>query len=179
MNSQITFTIVILENCLLHENRDTDMEVLSDELTNRIWDMLYDEFKFKPSINNDGKEWISIPYENRVFKLNSIWIEEQESMINSFFEALVAGEMFALDWQHDCFSFSPKEHIPYEFEYYDDERNCNVVFPTYYPNGDYYMFFDKEWKNGLLGHPWRKEIIVIGKELISKFEDNKKVLDLR
>ncbi|MBQ1720703.1 MAG: DUF2716 domain-containing protein, partial [Lachnospiraceae bacterium] len=42
-----------------------------------------------------------------------------------------------------------------------------------------YMFFDKEWKYGLLGHPWRKEIIVIGKELISKFEDNKKVLDLR
>ena len=179
MNSQITFTIVMLENCLLHENRDTDMEVLSNELTNRIWDMLYDEFKFKPSINNDGKEWISIPYENRAFKLNSIWIEEQESMINSFFEALVAGEMFALDWQHDCFSFSPKEHIPYEFEYYDDERNCNVVFPTYYPNGDYYMFFDKERKYGLLGHPWRKEIIVIGKELISKFEDNKKVLDLR
>lgn len=169
----------MLENCLLHENRDTDMEVLSNELTNRIWDLLCDEFKFKPSINNDGKEWISIPYENRVFQLNSIWTEEQESMINSFFEALVAGEMFALDWQHDCFSFSPKEHIPYEFEYYDDERNCNVVFPTYYPNGDYYMFFDKEWKYGLLGHPWRKEIIVIGKELISKFEDNKKVLDLR
>ena len=60
-----------------------------------------------------------------IFQLNSIWTEEQESMINSFFEALVAGEMFALDWQHDCFSFSPKEHIPYEFEYYDDERNWN------------------------------------------------------
>ncbi|MBQ5386747.1 MAG: DUF2716 domain-containing protein, partial [Lachnospiraceae bacterium] len=78
------------------------MKVLSGELTSKIWDMLYDEFKFKPSINNDGKEWISIPYENRVFKLNSIWTEEQESMINCFFEALVAGEMFALDWQHDC-----------------------------------------------------------------------------
>ncbi len=57
----------MLENCLLHENRDTDMEVLSNELTNRIWDLLCDEFKFNPSVNDDGKEWISIPYEKGFF----------------------------------------------------------------------------------------------------------------
>jgi hypothetical protein len=53
-----------------------------------------------------------------------------------------------------------------------------VYFPTYYPNGDYYFFFDKEWKYGLFGHPWRNQIIVIGKELIDMFEKNKNILNV-
>lgn len=154
------------------------MEIISKEIKNIIWDKIYNEYKFHPSTIDDGIDWISIPYENKEFKLDSIWNNEQESLVNGFFEELVDGDMYAFDWQHDCFVFSPKEHIPFEYEYHDDDRNCNVYFPTYYPNGDYYLFFDKEWKYGLLGHPWRRQIIVIGKELISKFEDNKNILKI-
>lgn len=154
------------------------MKVISDELTNELWDMLFDKYRFNPNINDDGEDWISIPYDNKVYTLNYVWTKEQETMINTFFENLVNGEMFALDWQHDCFIFSPKEHIPFQYEYHDSERDCQVYFPTYYPNGDYYFFFDKEWKYGLFGHPWRNQIIVIGKELIDMFEENKNILNI-
>ena len=30
------------------------------------------------------------------------------------------------------------------------------------PNGDYYFFVSKDWSVGLYGHPWRKELIVVG-----------------
>ena len=155
------------------------MEIISEGLTNELWDMFYNNFGFNPNIHNDDQNWISVPYENKKFKLNKLWIAEQEALINSFFEDLVEGEMYALDWQHDCFSFSPKEHITFQYEYHDHERNCHVYFPSYYPNGDYHMFFDKNWNYGLLGHPWRNQIIVIGKELIKKIENNKDKLDLQ
>ena len=154
------------------------MNIISDELTKELWDLIYDDFGFHPSFHDDGEEWISVPYENKRFRLDKVWTEEQEALINGFFENLVEGDMFALDWQHDCFAFSPREHIPFGFEYEDHERDCHVYFPTYYPNGDYHMFFDKEWKCGLLGHPWRNQIVVIGKQLISKFEENQSKLDL-
>lgn len=41
---------------------------------------------------------------------------------------------------------------------------CQVYFPTYYPNGDYHLFFDKEWRN---------EVVIIGSELIKGFENKK------
>lgn len=89
------------------------------------------------------------------------------------FEELTDDEMYALDWQHDCFIFSPKEHIPFGYEEYDLDRNCQVYFPTYYPNGDYHVFVDKEWKYGLFGHPWKHEIVVMGEKLMEMFEKEK------
>ena len=38
---------------------------------------------------------------------------------------------------------------------------------------------DKEWKYGIFGHPWRNEIIVMGKELLEKFESNLETLGLK
>jgi hypothetical protein len=31
---------------------------------------------------------------------------------------------------------------------------------------------------GIFGHPWRNEIIVMGKELIKRFEKNREILGL-
>ena len=93
-------------------------------------------------------------------------------------EELVSDKTYAFDWQHDCFTFSPKEYIPCDYEYYDTNRKCTVYFPTYYPNGDYHLFFDSDWKYGIFGNPWKKEIIVMGKNLIKKFESNKTNLNI-
>ena len=82
-------------------------------------------------------------------------------------------KMYALDWNHDCFEFSPMEDISMNYNYYDPDRQCQVYFPTYYPDGDYYFFIDSTWDCGIFGHPWRNEIIVTGKELIKRFEKNK------
>ena len=59
------------------------------------------------------------------------------------------------------------------FEYFDETRECNVYFPTYYPDGDYHFFFDKNFEIGLFGHPWLREVFVLGEKLIQKFDSNK------
>ncbi len=87
--------------------------------------------------------------------------------------------MYALDWKSDCFLFNPNERIPTGFEFYDDSRNCNVYFPEYYPDGDYHFFVSKDWALGLYGHPWRKELIVTGEELILAIEKNLTELGLK
>lgn len=53
-----------------------------------------------------------------------------------------------------------------------------MYFPTYYPNGDYHLFFDPDWNYGIFGNPWKKEIIIMGKILIEKFESNKTNLNI-
>lgn len=148
------------------------LNIISNDTEKFLWNKMYDVYKFKPGTNHQC-EWIQIPCESKVYYKDTHWTAEQESIINSCFEELTDDEMYALDWQHDCFTFLPKEHIPFEYEEYDSDRKCQVYFPTYYPNGDYHVFVDKEWKYGLFGHPWEHEIVVMGEKLIEMFEKEK------
>ena len=148
------------------------MHVITNEgLYRTIWDKIYSDYSFHPSIDSHGK-WLKPEVAFRTYKLGKIWNEEQEAVINSILCEVIGKEMYALDWHHDCFLFDPSERIPTGYEYYDSERKCNVYFPEYYPNGDYHFFVSKDWTFGLYGHPWRKELIVVGEELISAIEKN-------
>ena len=153
------------------------MKIIPQNTENLLWNKLYNEYKFTPKIHGQF-EWIKIPIENKTYHKDTPWSDEQEHLINSFLEELVSDEVYAFDWQHDCFLFSPKEYIPFNYEYYDTNRKCNVYFPTYYPNGDYHLFFDPDWNYGIFGNPWKKEIIIMGKILIEKFESNKTNLNI-
>ena len=153
------------------------LKIIPQNTENLLWNKLYNEYKFTPKIHGQF-EWIKIPIENKTYHKDTPWSDEQEHLINSFLEELVSDKMYAFDWQHDCFTFSPKEYIPCDYEYYDTNRKCTVYFPTYYPNGDYHLFFDSDWKYGIFGNPWKKEIIVMGKNLIKKFESNKTNLNI-
>ena len=130
------------------------MKIIPQNTENLLWNKLYNEYKFTPKIHGQF-EWIKIPIENKTYHKDTPWSDEQEHLINSFLEELVSDKMYAFDWQHDCFTF-----------------------PTYYPNGDYHLFFDSDWKYGIFGNPWKKEIIVMGKNLIEKFESNKTNLNI-
>ena len=87
-------------------------------------------------------------------------------------------EMYALDWQHDCFRFSTDEDIPYWLHWYDLKREVMVYFPCYYPDGDYHFFISTDLSAGFLGHPWRHELCVFGESLIQAFDEHKQELDL-
>ena len=152
------------------------MKIIPQNTENLLWNKLYNEYKFTPKIHGQF-EWIKIPNENKTYHKDTPWTDEQEYLINSFLEELVSDEVYAFDWQHDCFLFSPKEYIPFDYEYYDTNRKCNVYFPTYYPNGDYHLFFDPDWNYGIFGNPWKK-VIIMGKILIEKFESNKTNLNI-
>lgn len=151
--------------------------ILDKNVYNDIWDNIYKKFKFKPSVDTNVKPFeFDIDYKS--YKLKSVWNEEQEKIVNNIFKQISNDEIYALDWQHDCFEFNPKEEIPLDYQYHDNKRDCEVYFPSYYPNGDYYFFISKDFSYGLLGHPWREEIYVFGNELIKNFKSKEKELDI-
>ena len=155
------------------------MQVITDKALYRtIWAKIYSDYSFRPSIESHGK-WLKPEGVFRKYKLEMIWNETQEAIINSILCEVIGKEMYALDWQHDCFLFDPNERIPTGYEYYDDERECNVYFPEYYPDGDYHFFVSKDWEFGLYGHPWRKELIVVGEELLFAIEKHLTELGLK
>lgn len=142
-----------------------------------IWNKIYSEFNWRPR----HKDWLTLPIINKKYhldNLNKTWTEEQEQLINSVFKKVWPAEMYALDWQHDCFVFDPNEDIPLDYWYYDSQRDCNVYFPSYYPNGDWYFFISTDWRMGLFGHPWEHEIYVMGEELIREFDAIKEKLNI-
>lgn len=155
--------------------------ILDKELHDQLWDRMLGEYHFSPPWNPD-KSPFSFPHPYKLYRLGEYtWTQEQETRINSIFETLVPqdGFLYALDWCHDCFTYNPRERIPLYYHYYDEERDCNVYFPSYYPNGDFYFFIASDWSFGMLGHPWRKELYLWGDELIAHFEQLAQYLDLK
>ena len=149
--------------------------ILDDKVYNDIWAKID-----KIIVNFDT---IGVPFELDInnyksYKLNTIWNEEEEKIVNDIFKEISKNDIYALNWQHDCFEFNPQEEIPLYYHYHDFDRNVEVYFPSYYPNGDFYFFVAKDFSYGLLGHPWRKEIYVFGNELIDKFDGKMEQLDL-
>lgn len=151
------------------------MQVIQDQqLYNALWDRVYQDFGFRPA----ETAWLNLPQPSRKYRAAGVWTETQEKTVNSIFAGLGIENMYALDWQHDCFVFSPQENTPCGFSYYDAERDCNVYFPSYYPDGDYFFFLSQDFSCGLFGHPQRSEICVMGDPLIEAFENLKEQLGL-
>lgn len=154
--------------------------ILDKELHDQLWDRMFGEYHFSPLWNPD-KSPFSFPHPYRLYRLGEhCWTQEQESRVNGIFEALVPedGFLYALDYNHDCFTYNPRERIPLYYHYHDDERDCNVYFPSYWPDGDYYFFIAADWSFGMLGHPWREELYLWGDELIAHFKRLARYLDL-
>lgn len=152
--------------------------ILNDDEYCDIWNKIYYDFQFSPSCKVTAGPWISFPMKSKKYRLNCIFSEEQEKIINSIFYRVIGKDMYALDWHHDCFIYDPHEEIPLNYWFYDAERDCNVYFPSYYPDGDYYFFVSLDWSMGLYGHPWRHEIIIVGEKLIQEFEAMQSVLNI-
>lgn len=151
------------------------MQIIQDEnMYKDIWDKINNEYLFDPLSNN----WLNLPVPNKKYHLNKVWSDKQEKLVNSIFQSVDTTEIYALDWQHDCFVFDPRENIPLDYWYYDKARDCNVYFPSYYPNGEFYFFVSLDRNMGLFGNPWKNEIFVMGEKLIKLFNSMKKELDL-
>lgn len=76
--------------------------------------------------------------------------------------------MYALDWQHDGYIFSPQQTMP------QDEFGEWPV--PVFPNGDYYFFFHQDFSWGLLGDPWKLTITVFGEELLEAIDHDPSIL---
>ena len=153
--------------------------ILDDNEYSDIWHTIYQDFHFYPTTNIDAVPF-RLPGEYAVFRLNRVWDDRQEQLVREIMLRMYGDcELYALDWQHDCFTYRPGEQIPIRYHYYDGGRDYNVYFPTYYPDGDYHFFLDKTLSSGLLGHPWQKKLYVLSGPLIDIVKEYAAALDLQ
>ena len=163
----------------MKEQEKTGYLIINKDLENSVWDKICNEFKFVPDCTDSSYRWIDLPEPSKTYKLDFTAAGNHwDRMMNSLFVQMGSSELYVLDWQHDCFVFSPRDYWKIAREYHDDVRNCNVYFPHYYPDGDYYFFVDPQWKYGIFGHPWLKQIIAFGKELIERIDSHAEMLGL-
>ncbi|WP_077301696.1 DUF2716 domain-containing protein [Virgibacillus pantothenticus] len=77
--------------------------------------------------------------------------------------------VFAMEWQHDCYEFDPREPI--------DRNEFGEWLIPIFPNGDYHIFLQKKLEWGVFGHPWKQEIGIFGSCFINNFNTNIAILD--
>lgn len=151
--------------------------ILDEKLYDEIWNRIEKEYNFYPS---EYKKINTFEFniENICYQLNSYWSAEQEKIVNDIFKKISNDDLYALDWNHEFFEYNPNENIELGYHYHDNDRDVEVYFPSYYPDGDFHMFLSKDWSYGIFGHPWRNEIYVFGKKIINEFENREKELNI-
>lgn len=145
---------------------------LDDNLDNSIWNKIYTEFRFKPSIH--AKDWPSFiaPSPHVVYDISNLYGAQfnetyndlERSVLKAFVKCTDIGEsVYALDWQHSSYSFKPHTQ-----PVGDDNWPIKL-----YPDEDYYFFISRDFSWGYLGHPWEQSICVFGEQLLRSFEEDK------
>ncbi|NMH74024.1 DUF2716 domain-containing protein [Bacillus sp. RO2] len=145
----------------------------SDQEYDQIWDRIYRDIKFEPSLSNFPS--FQVPYPFITYNISDYfggsadldaYDDLEENALDAFIETTLVDEyILALDWQHECYWVNPR------LEFEKDEFGEWTI--PIFPNGDYYFFIQKDFKWGYLGNPWERSITIFGKELINAFEKHK------
>ena len=167
------------------------MKKIDDETMKKLWGIIDKEFGFNPDYYLIKEARVSeiFTIKNKPFKIfkidnNCCGSEKWQEDVNNILKNVVNADMYALDWQHECFMYNPNENITLEQSGWgDDMENCCFDgFPSYYPNGDYFLFIDTDFSQGILGVPGfnvvESSIFVIGDSMIKEFEKYKEKLFL-
>ncbi len=144
----------------------------ADQEYDQIWDRVYIDFKFEPSISNFPSFQVPHPFITHDVSDyfgdsadSDFYDDLEEKVLGAFKESTLANEyILALDWQHECYWINPR------LEFEKDEFGEWTI--PIFRNGDYYFFIQKDFKWGYLGHPWEQSITIFGKELIDAFDKN-------
>ena len=140
--------------------------VIPEHECDPIWDRFYSDFVFSPSVSSFPG--IREPVPSVTFSISSAFASpgDPEHITDDLDDVALrvltsiaspTGRVIALDWQHECFYFSPNHH------------DGNWMIPTF-PNGDYYIFLSEDMTQGWFGHPWEQTICVFGHRAISSLE---------
>ncbi|MFC4652416.1 DUF2716 domain-containing protein [Lactococcus nasutitermitis] len=162
--------------------------ILSDEEYKIVWDKIYSDFHFSPSIKISMKTF-DFPFQADCYEVDYQKYSQNKSfndVMRSIFISAMGDDdwMYVLDWQHTCFHWNPRIEDKYDYPvFHKDKRYAgngyNIYFPEFYPNGDYYFFIAKDFRWGYLGHPWKKKIWVYGTELRKMIKENQQILNFQ
>lgn len=146
---------------------------LSETEYEQVWDHIYDQLKFKPSMSKFPSFKVPTPFITYDISLYFGESEDMDAYEDLEEKALLVFQeinskdeyIYALDWQHDGYWINPHLEFP--------KNEFNEWMVPIFPNGDYYFFVHKEFKWGYLGHPWERSITLFGEQLIKGFEKHK------
>jgi hypothetical protein len=153
----------------------TAWQELDADEAQRVWDRFDSALHFQPSVDKADWPGIREPRDSVAFSIGHVFSGDESrytrltnDLAHKLIIALqkcvdVGSTIYALDWQHACYSFAP--HQPFDFKTEDDWP----VPPC--PNGDYYIFLAQDMSFGVFGHPWEQTMCVFGRCLIDAFED--------
>ncbi len=148
------------------------------ELYNIVWNMVYEQLGFNPSVLKNVVPF-EIAAEKAIYGIEDMseaQIDEMGDLIwDIFVKVTLPGErMFALDWHHSAFLYNPRDLMEQKDVWVEDGHSLGggymAYFPPFFPDGDYYFFIDEKFRFGYLGHPWRQEVWIFGDLLLPEFE---------
>ena len=143
----------------------TNWKQLSDQEQDEIWNKFYPTFNFRPSVSEEDFPSILSSLPLLKFDISNCYstdfpLDKLEQIALKLFDKIsnTGDRLYALDWQHECFDFDPRKFMDL------DERNEWII--PIFPNGDYYIFLTKDFKNMWFGHPWEQTITLVGNEIV-------------
>lgn len=151
-------------------------ELLEDSENNDVWSFVYQEFSFQPTIDRE-KDVFSLAFPHDVYNCARVfskaetdpkWAQTIREILTTIMRANEQPFCYAVDWQHSGFKYRPEQDQGNDWMREVKEEGqapYNVYFPTFYPNGDYYLFLAADFSWGWLTDPWRKQLIVYGEPL--------------
>lgn len=146
--------------------------ILNKEEYTAYWNFIYNSLYFVPNLNSDSL--ITLPMPNRCFDISQFYGKGfDDNLYNNlhdtaikWFEKISGGQrMFALEWQHECYSFDPKG--PFE----KDEFN-EWLIPVF-PNGEYLFFLTKNFENGIFADGINLRLSMWGEAIIKESRSSK------
>lgn len=141
---------------------------LSESEENKLWDKIFTDFGFNPSVHPDNFPGFSEPAPSTTYSITNIYDNPQnfsrlnrnlhESFLRIFKKTVpLGGFLYVLDWQHQCYKFFPNNLTN---SFIAEDWTVPIL-----PDGDYYLFLSNNLKYGTLGHPWEETICVFGEKL--------------
>lgn len=121
----------------------------TDKEDDRIWNKLYSELEFSPSVSTFPSFKVPSPfitynishYFGESVDLD-VYDDLEDKALQVFKENTASNEyIMALDWQHECYWVNP--HLEFERNEFDE-----WIIPIF-PNGDYYFLFRRTLSGGI------------------------------
>jgi Protein of unknown function (DUF2716) len=133
------------------------------------WNFVYKELSFKPNAKDEQLIMPKKPYKK--YEIGSLYNEgfSEEfysglhNSVSECFRKISNGvRMYALNWQHDCYSFDP--YLSFEKDEFDE-----WLIPVF-PNGDYIFFLTTDLANGIFADGITMTLYFFGAEMLNAFD---------
>lgn len=131
----------------------------------RVWDRVYAELSFRPSVHRENWPGIKEPIPSITYDISradphshSLY-EFNHRLAAAFRQCINTNErLYALDWQHPCYWFDPNKLAE------PADPSQWKISPL--PDGDYSIFLAADFRWGIFGHPWEQTMCIFGDLLL-------------